>query len=125
MLGGSIPDVRLDSRAIAPRDIPDEVRQRLSRGYLSRHQHRRSARQDLKFGPPFSPEMLSREWGPDFPSRHHPVRTPTRRPIMAHLPSNSPKLYWRQQAYQLTPPVLISTPETVPVDWPVTAKKTG
>jgi probable HAF family extracellular repeat protein len=39
MLGGSVPDAQFDSPAIAPRELPDEVRQRLSRGYLSRHQH--------------------------------------------------------------------------------------
>jgi hypothetical protein len=38
MLGGTIPDVQFDSPAIAPRELPDEVRQRLARGYLSRHQ---------------------------------------------------------------------------------------
>ena len=37
MRGGSIPDVQFDSPAIAPRDIPDEVRQRLSRGYVGQH----------------------------------------------------------------------------------------
>jgi uncharacterized membrane protein len=35
--GGSIPDVQFDSPAIAPSALPYEVRQRLSRGYLSRH----------------------------------------------------------------------------------------
>jgi len=39
MLGGSIPDVQFDSPAVAPRELPDEIRQRLARGYLSRHQH--------------------------------------------------------------------------------------
>jgi len=39
MLGGSIPDVQFDSSAMAPRELPDEVRQRLSRGYMSRNQH--------------------------------------------------------------------------------------
>jgi probable HAF family extracellular repeat protein len=39
MHDGSIPDVQFDSPAIAPRELPDEVRQMLSRGYLSRHQH--------------------------------------------------------------------------------------
>jgi probable HAF family extracellular repeat protein len=39
ILGGSIPDVQFDSPAIAPRELPDEVRQKLARGYLSRHQH--------------------------------------------------------------------------------------
>jgi probable HAF family extracellular repeat protein len=39
MLGGSIPDVQFDSPAIAPRELPDVVRQKLARGYLSRHQH--------------------------------------------------------------------------------------
>jgi probable HAF family extracellular repeat protein len=39
MPGGSIPDVQFDSPAIAPRELPDEVRQRLARAYLSRTQH--------------------------------------------------------------------------------------
>ena len=39
MHDGSIPDVQFDSPAIAPREFPDEVRQRLARGYLSRIQH--------------------------------------------------------------------------------------
>jgi len=38
-LDGSIPGVQFDSQAIAPREFPDEVRQRLARGYLSRIQH--------------------------------------------------------------------------------------
>jgi hypothetical protein len=39
MHGGSLPDVQFDSPSISPRELPDEVRQRLARGYLSRHQH--------------------------------------------------------------------------------------
>jgi probable HAF family extracellular repeat protein len=39
MLGGSIPDMQFESPAIAPRELPDEVRQRLSRGYRNRDQH--------------------------------------------------------------------------------------
>jgi len=39
MHDGSIPDVQFDSPAIAPREFPDEVRQRLARGYVSRIQH--------------------------------------------------------------------------------------
>jgi probable HAF family extracellular repeat protein len=39
MFGGFIPDVQFDSPAIAPRELPEEVRQRLARGYLSRLQH--------------------------------------------------------------------------------------
>jgi probable HAF family extracellular repeat protein len=38
MHDGTIPAVQFDSPAIAPRDIPDEVRQRVARGYLSGHQ---------------------------------------------------------------------------------------
>jgi probable HAF family extracellular repeat protein len=39
MCRGTIPDVQFDSPAIAPRELPDEVRQRLARGYLNRLQH--------------------------------------------------------------------------------------
>jgi probable HAF family extracellular repeat protein len=39
MHDGSIPDVQFDSPVIAPPALPDEVRQRLSRGYMSRRQH--------------------------------------------------------------------------------------
>ena len=39
MHDGTIPAVQFDSPAIAPRELPDEVRQRLARGYLSRFQH--------------------------------------------------------------------------------------
>jgi probable HAF family extracellular repeat protein len=39
MHDGSIPDVQFDSPATTPRELPNEVRQRLSRGYLSRHQN--------------------------------------------------------------------------------------
>jgi probable HAF family extracellular repeat protein len=39
MHDGSVPNVQFDSRAIAPRELPDEVRQRLARGYMSPNQH--------------------------------------------------------------------------------------
>jgi probable HAF family extracellular repeat protein len=39
MHDGSIPDVQFDLPAIAPRELPNELRQRLLRGYLGRHQH--------------------------------------------------------------------------------------
>ena len=35
MHDGTIPPVQFDSPAIAPRDLPNEVRQRLARGYLN------------------------------------------------------------------------------------------
>ena len=35
MHDGTIPPVQFDSRAIAPRELPNEVRQRLARGYLN------------------------------------------------------------------------------------------
>jgi hypothetical protein len=37
--GSAIPAVQFDSLAIAPPALPNEARQRLSRGYLSRQQH--------------------------------------------------------------------------------------
>ena len=40
MCDETIPDVQFDSPSISPRELPDEVRQRLAtRGYLSRHQY--------------------------------------------------------------------------------------
>jgi probable HAF family extracellular repeat protein len=39
MHDGSIPDVQFDSPAMAPRELPDEVRQRLPRAYFGRQQH--------------------------------------------------------------------------------------
>jgi probable HAF family extracellular repeat protein len=38
MHDGTIPAVQFDSPAIAPRELPDEIRQRLARGYLNRHE---------------------------------------------------------------------------------------
>jgi probable HAF family extracellular repeat protein len=39
MLDGSTPEVQFDLPAIAPRELPNEVRERLLRSYLGRHQH--------------------------------------------------------------------------------------
>ena len=39
MHNGTIPAVQFDSPAITPRELPDEVRQMLARGYLGRHEH--------------------------------------------------------------------------------------
>jgi probable HAF family extracellular repeat protein len=39
MHDGKIPAVQFDSPAMAPRELPEEVRQRPARGYLSRTQH--------------------------------------------------------------------------------------